>query len=250
MLERHGYRREPLAVGMPTSTPTFQMSAMYGVRPDIPGFHYYDRERRGDIHFPRPGHAAWVEAKQAAGRRGILEGGSAYGCVFTGGAENDLFSFARLTRPTRHGLVYALSAFVVVAWVLAKSSALTAVELVRAMLRLIANPGADHGWGWLTVQLAISVWIRGFFTLAVSRDLYAGVPAVYVNYVDYDVAAHAFGPHSRRALRSLRRVDRAIRQLVGVARRVPEYQYDVYVLSDHGQASSTPFRNLSGGRRL
>jgi hypothetical protein len=250
MLERHGYRREPLAVGMPTSTPAFQMAAMYGVRPDIPGFHYYSRERRGDIHFPRPGHAAWVEERQAAGRRGILDGGSAYGCVFTGGAQNDLFSFARLTRPTRRGLVSALSAFVVMGWVLAKNLALTAIEVARAVLRLIANPVGDQGWRWLTIQLAISVWIRGFFTLAVSRDLYAGVPAVYVNYVDYDVAAHAFGPRSRRALRSLRRIDRAIRQFVRVARRVPEHQYDVYILSDHGQARCTPFRNLTGGRRL
>src|SRR5437867_12698585 len=48
----HGYRMEPMTVGLPTSTPAFQMAAMYGVRPDIPGFHYYDRERRADIHFP------------------------------------------------------------------------------------------------------------------------------------------------------------------------------------------------------
>ena len=206
---------------MPTSTPAFQMSAMYGVRPDIPGFHYYDRHRRGDIHFPRPGHAAWVEARQAAGRSGILDGGSAYGCVFTGGAENDLFSFARLSRPTGRGLVCALSAFVVVGWVAAKSLLQTVIELTRAVLRLIANPAGDQGWRWLTIQIAISVWVRGFFTLAVSRDLYAGVPAVYV---DYDVAGHAFGPRSRRALRTLRRVDRALRQLVRVVRRVPEHR--------------------------
>ena len=108
LLERHGYRLTPMSVGLPTSTPAFQMAAMYGVRPDIPGFHYYDRERRSDIHFPRPGHAAYVEAKQAAGRRGILHGGSAYGCVFTGGADNNLFSFARLTRPTGRGLICTL----------------------------------------------------------------------------------------------------------------------------------------------
>ena len=250
LLERHGYRREPMAVGMPTSTPAFQMSAMYGIRPDIPGFHYYDRERRADIHFPRPGHAALVEARQAAGRRGILAGGSAYGCVFTGGADNDLFSFARLTRPTGRGVLCTLSAFIVVGWVFAKSLVRTAVELVRAVTRLVANPVGDQGWRWLTIQIAISVWIRELFTLAASRDLYAGVPAVYVNYVDYDVAAHAFGPRSRRALGSLRRVDRAIRQLVRVARRVPEHQYDIYILADHGQARCTPFRDLTGGRRL
>jgi hypothetical protein len=250
LLDRHGCRLEPMAVGMPTSTPAFQMAAMYGVRPDIPGFHYYDRGLRADVHFPRPGHAALVEARQAAGRRGILHGGSAYGCVFTGGADNNLFNFARLTRPTGRGLVCALSAFVVVGWVFVKSLVRTTIELVGAVLRLIANPAGDQGWRWLTIQIAISVWIRGFFTLAASRDLYGGVPAVYVNYVDYDVAAHAFGPRSRRALRSLRRVDRAIGQLWRVARRVPEHQYDVYILSDHGQARCTPYQDLTDGRRL
>ena len=251
LLAHHGYRLEPMAVGLPTSTPAFQMATMYGVRPDIPGFHYYDRERQGDIHFPRPGHAAWVEGKQATGRPGILRGGSAYGCVFTGGADNNLFSFARLTRPTGRGLLCALSAFLVVAWVLVKNTARTAVELAKAVLRFIADPiGTSQGWYWLTVQLGISVWIRGFFTLTVCRDLYAGVPAVYVNYVDYDVAAHAFGPRSRRALRTLRRVDRAIHQICRVVRRVPEHRYDLYVLSDHGQASCTPYRDLTGGKRL
>jgi hypothetical protein len=170
--------------------------------------------------------------------------------VFTGGAENDLFSFTRLTRPTGRGLVCALSAVVVLVWVGVKSLVHTGVELVRALLRLIADPAADQGWRWLTIQIAISVWIRGFFTLAASRDLYAGAPALYVNYIDYDVAAHAFGPRSRRALRTLRGIDRAIRQLMRAARRVPEHRYDVYVLSDHGQALCTPFRDVAGAGRF
>ncbi len=83
VLNRHGYELSAMSVGLPTCTPSFQMAAMYGVRPDIPGFHYYDRARKGDVHFPRPGHAASVEARQASGQRGILHAGSAYGCVFT-----------------------------------------------------------------------------------------------------------------------------------------------------------------------
>ena len=78
MLEGDGYRMEPMSVSLPTSTPAFQMATFYGVRPDIPGFHYYSRERQTDIHFPRSGHAAWVESRHASGRRGILQGGSAY----------------------------------------------------------------------------------------------------------------------------------------------------------------------------
>jgi hypothetical protein len=251
LLRRYNYRLEPMTVGLPTSTPAFQMAAMYGVRPDIPAFHYYDRARQTDIHFPRPGHAAAIEEKQAAGRRGILQGGSAYGCVFTGGADNNLFSFSRLTRPTGRGLVCALSPFVVLIWVCLKSLLRTILELLRALSRLIAHPIKGRvGWRWLTIKIGLSIWIRGFFTLAASRDLYAGTPAVYVNYLDYDVAAHAFGPRSRPALVSLRRVDRAIRQLWRVVRRVPEHHYDLYILSDHGQAACKPYPELNGGQRF
>jgi hypothetical protein len=252
LLRRGNWRLRPMAVGMPTSTPAFQMAAMYGVRPDIPGFHFHDKRRREDVYFPRAGDAALVEERQAAGRRGIVQGGSTYGCVFTGGAVDNLFSFAMIKRPTGTGVIRAITNFVVLAWVLVKGLTLTAVELGRAVLRLMADPVGEWNRGFksLAIKVGISVWIRQLFNLAVSRDIYRGVPAIYVNYLDYDVFSHAYGPRHRRALRALRRVDRSLHLLWRVCRRVPEHGYDVYVLSDHGQAHCTPFDKLSGGRRI
>src|SRR3989442_2817661 len=86
LLRQRGWRLTPMSVGLPTSTPAFQMSVMYGVPPDIPGFHYHDKRRRSDVYFPRGHDALLVETAQAQGRRGILEAGSAYGCVFPGRA--------------------------------------------------------------------------------------------------------------------------------------------------------------------
>ena len=251
-LLRRTHRLEPMTVGMPTSTPAFQMAAMYGVRPDIPGFHFHDKRRRADIYFPRAGDAALVEREQARGRVGIVTGGSTYGCVFTGGASHNLFTFALIKRPSGRGVLTAVSASVVLAWVVVKCLALTAVEITRFLLRVIADPmvGRPSGWKWLAIKVGMSIWMRQLFTLSAARDLYAGAPAVYVNYLDYDVYAHGFGPRDRRARRALRRVDRAIHQLWRVCRRVPEHGYDVYVLSDHGQAHCTPFQSLMGGRRL
>src|SRR5215470_14133324 len=250
LLQRQGYRRHEMSVGLPTSTPAFQMAAMYGVQPDIPGFHYHDKRSRTDVYFPRRGDAARVEAEQGAGRRGIVEGGSTYGCVFTGGAVNNVFNFSTLKRPSGVGLLRAVSAFVVLGWVLVKGLARTMIEVTHATLRLIADPVAEsrRGWKWLLLKIGVSIWVRQLFTLAVSRDLYAGVPAIYVNYLDYDVFSHAYGPRHRRALRALRRVDGSIRQLARVIRRVPEYRYDVYVLSDHGQAATASYADLTGGR--
>jgi hypothetical protein len=244
-----GYRMEPMSVGLPTSTGAFQMAAFYGVRPDIPGFHYYSRERGGDIHFPRAGHAAWVEARQAAGRRGIIHGGSAYGCCFTGGATRNLFTFTSL--PSGRGLASALSPFVIVAWVTAKSLGSTVKEVLQELARWLRDPqrGA-RGWRWLRVKVAMSIWVRNFFTLAVARDVYEGVPAIYVTYLDYDEMAHAFGPRSERALDALRETDRSLSQIWTVMRRVPEHRYDAYVLSDHGQSACTPYDELTQGRRI
>lgn len=250
LLDRHGFALTPMSVGLPTSTASFQMAAMFGVRPDIPGFHYHDKRRRADVHFPRAGHAARVEADQAAGRTGIVAGGSAYGCVFTGGAQHNLYSFSRLTRPTGEGLLRALSAFVVLAYVFVKSMALTALELGRFLGGLLVNRTGRRGWQWLGIKIGVSIWLRALFTLSVSRDLYAGVPSVYVNFLDYDVTAHAFGPRHRRTLRALRRIDRSIQQLWRVLRRVPEYRYDLYVLSDHGQAPCVSYPTVAGGDSL
>ncbi|MGH7393775.1 MAG: alkaline phosphatase family protein, partial [Candidatus Rokuibacteriota bacterium] len=145
-----------------------------------------------------------------------------------------------------------VSAFVVVAWVVVKCVALTGVELTRALLRFVADPfgEAARGWKWLALKIGLSVWLREFFTLAVSRDLYAGAPAVYVNYLDYDVFAHAFGPRHRRARRALGHVDRSLRQLWSVMRRVPGHRYEMYVLSDHGQTTCRSYRAVSGGRPI
>jgi hypothetical protein len=252
LLRQRGHRLEPMSVGMPTSTPAFQMAAMYGVRPDIPGFHYHDKRRGRDVYFPRGGDAAEVEAHEAAGRPGILRDGSAYGCIFTGGAANHLFSFASIRRPTGAGLLRALSAFVVLGWVISKGVALTVLELTRAALRLLADPLTEtrRGVKHLLIKIGISVWLRQLFTLAVARDLYRGVPAIYVNYLDYDVFAHAYGPDHRIARHALTRVDRSLRDLARVLRRVPGHRYDLYVLSDHGQTLTTPFHRLNGGRSL
>jgi hypothetical protein len=96
MLARGGHRLHPMSVGMPTSTPAFHMAAMYGVQPDIPGFHYHDKRRRADIHFPRAGHAAGVEAAHVEGASAsFAAAASADACLPA--APNDLFGFSKLT---------------------------------------------------------------------------------------------------------------------------------------------------------
>src|SRR5256884_9174416 len=134
-----------------------------------------------------------------------------------------------MKRPSGSGLLAALSAVVVLAWVALKSTVIAAVELTRAVLRLVADPVGEwrRGWKWLAIKVGLSVWVRELFTLAVARDIYAGAPAIYVNYLDYDVLSHAYGPRHGRALRSLRRLDDSIKQIWSVCRSMPEHGSDL-----------------------
>src|SRR6059036_2984958 len=140
LLHRRGYQMVPMCAGLPTSTPAFQLAAMYGVRPDIPGFHYHDKRRKSDVYFPRGGDAAHVERTQASGRRGIVNGGGTYGCIFTGGAASNLLTFAMIKRPSGAGLLRTVSKSVVLAWVLMKGSLASLIKLSRAALRIVADP--------------------------------------------------------------------------------------------------------------
>ena len=243
-----------MSVGLPSSTPAFQAAAMYGVKPDIPGFHYYDKRAQRELHFPEPSVADFVESRHAMGRRGILEGGSCYGCVFTGGADNSLLTFARLMKPTRAGLpLLRLGAStLLLGWVVTKCFLLTAVELGRFLSRLLfeRHSVSHDGLRWLGLKIAFSIWLRELFTLSVSADLYRGIPAVYVNFLDYDVFAHSFGPAHPAALRALHHVDNAVGQLLRITERLPERRYDLYVLSDHGQTPTRSFPEVSGGQSL
>jgi hypothetical protein len=249
--------RRDLSVGLPSSTPAFQASIMYGVRPDIPGFHFYDKREGVELHFPKHGVAAQVEQRIAAGRPGILADGACYGCVFTGGAPDSLWTYARLRNLTRagSGLRRTALSLLLIVWVALKCLGLTLLTLARSVGRAAAAWPAGRGRlrraiEALAIDIGVSIWTRQLFTLLVSADLYRGVPAIYVNFLDYDVVSHAFGPDDRLAFRALRRVDRSIQQLARIVRRLPELGYDLYILSDHGQSPTRPFRRLSPGRAV
>jgi Type I phosphodiesterase / nucleotide pyrophosphatase len=240
----------PLSVGLPSSTPAFQAAVMYGVYPDIPGFHYYDKRAGEDRYFPRPGIAALVEEQHARGRRGIMRGGAAYGCIFGGEATDNLWTLAGLLKPTRAGwtILRAPLSAVLFGWVVVKCTALTLLEVGRAIGRFITGTAPpEPGGRWLLFKIGSSIWARQFLTLATSAALYRGIPAIYVNFMEYDVYAHGFGPASRRALRALRRVDSSIAQLARIVGRLPEPGVDLYVLSDHGQALTRLFTDVTGG---
>jgi hypothetical protein len=239
---------------LPTSTPAYQAAVMYGGPVDVPGFEFLEKRTGTYRWFPRPWDAAAVEARHADGHRGILAGGRAYGAVFSGGAEDTVLTFARLLRLEplwgRLGLRARLRPGLAFARVALRMSVLTAWETARwlgAVLRSLAQSRALPSPLPPLRRVAVSGWLRELFTLGATLDLKAGVPALYVNFVDYDVQAHALGPRHPGTRRALRAVDASIGRIASVVDQLPAARYDLYVVSDHGQLPSVPFEAVSGG---
>ena len=183
-------------------------------------------------------------------RAGILRGRAACtGARSPGRAENDFFSFARLTRP-RTGTPPGRSRRSCWSAGLRPSArSLTGGELVRTLGRIARRPSRRRAvWRWFKKRVGVSVWTRQWFTFAVARDVYDGVPAIYVNYLDYDEAAHCVRPPEWQRLRRASR-SRSLAPADPAARSVecPATATTLYVLADHGQAPSTPYSDA--GRR-
>jgi hypothetical protein len=137
LLRRDAYRLEPMILGLPTSTPAFQMAAMYGVRPDIPGFHYFDRERqstsRGEDtpRWSRPG-------RRPAGAASCTAAAPTAAC--SPEARRTTCSASPALATLRARAARGALAFVVVGWVCLKCLLRTMVELGRAIARLALHP--------------------------------------------------------------------------------------------------------------
>ena len=71
---------------------------MYGGPVDVPGFEFLDKRTGTYRWFPRPWDAAAVEAAHARPGQGIVRGGRTYGCVFGGGADDTVLTFAHVLR--------------------------------------------------------------------------------------------------------------------------------------------------------
>ena len=134
LIRRGAVELHPIPSGLPTSTPAFQAGLMYGGPVDVPAFEFLDKRTGTYRWFPRPWDAAAVEAAHARPGQGIVRGGRTYGCVFGGGADDTVLTFAHVLRPHafwgRVGARALIVPSLVLAWLVAKMSVVSLWELL------------------------------------------------------------------------------------------------------------------------
>ena len=250
LLRYRGLRLARWRCGLPSTTPASQAGILYGNNWDIPGFRWYDKATGESIMCKLPGAARAVQERVAAGRAGLLRGGSSYTNMFDGDARLSLFTHSALGRHRLFENVRGLGFLVLFG--------LSPLRLMRVVFLSL--------WSWLVyVVKRFATWIkvrprgshftflgplleifnniifREVTTFSTMVDIYRGMPAIYAAYTGYDEIAHHFGANSREALRALRGIDNQIRQIDRIRQIYVQREYDLYILSDHGMTPSLPF---------
>jgi hypothetical protein len=226
---------------------------MYGTKHDVPGFYWFDKRRQRPVICSWPLDMASVEAANAQGRPGLFRHGSVYMGMAAGGAQRAVFTtsaFGRTRFPPRLTGIDAFALLILNPWRLARAAVLTVAEVFielyeQAIARVKGHYVAPEGIFPLT-RAFTHVLFRELTTLGIRLDIFRGVPAIYANYIGYDEVAHHLGPRSNEAYRSLKALDRQIRDVGRAIDTIALRPYDLYVMSDHGMTESFPFHHLYG----
>jgi hypothetical protein len=250
------YHLETAFWGSPASTPAFQAGLLYGHRhPNLPAYHWYDRELRKVIKMNVPKDALQIERRMGAMGNGSLleDGGTAYLSLFRAHADNRLAmtsladpramlpalwqqyqGMAGVRRRGRRQFLRAVGA----------DTAQAIADAVRWSRRV---SDGRHEWQYVLNRFFLISLGWGFAHSRALMDMVRGVPAIYLVFGNFDEVAHRRGPFSEQAARELFGVDAALEELVAMA-HVVERPYDVIFLTDHGHVDSAPFEQRVGVR--
>jgi endonuclease/exonuclease/phosphatase family metal-dependent hydrolase len=253
LLRREAYRLLPLYSGLPSSTPAVQGELFYGVPTAVPAFSFRDRTTGRVVRMYDAEAARMREAMLAQAGPGLLEGGSAWCDIYSGGAHEPHFcattlgwgEFLRTLNP----LAWLTLAIFQGGSVL-RLGALLAVEFVLAVRDCLAGLFEKQDlWPelkFVAARVAVCIGLRELATLGAVLDVTRGLPVVHVNFLGYDEQAHRRGPSSAFAHWTLRGIDQCIRRIAKAAFRSACRDYEVWIYSDHGQEDCRPYERVSG----
>jgi hypothetical protein len=238
------------------STPVFTAGLLYGARGDVPGFGWYDRKLGRQVRMDLAEDVSAVERTLIGDRTPLLDGGCSYGTIWPGGADDAFFnvvlfnygatSTGKVVRNVYDKLVSTIAGVGIAGRVASRFALELGVGLYDFVRWCRQIRSTRFEWRFLYMRLFVSVIMRDVSTQAAILDILRGVPRIFIDYLGYDEYAHRRGPDSELALYNLKGIDGAIAKIFRAAKAVPEYNYDIFVFSDHGQLATTPFERVVG----
>jgi uncharacterized membrane protein YvlD (DUF360 family) len=237
--------------GLPSQTSACQSGIMYGHNSDIPAFRWYDKKLRRMFVSNHLNDANSINNASSTGH-GLLRGGSSINNLVNGDAAKSLLTLSTLTGHSNVPTVRALddlSSFWFNPYTFTRtlfgSIGDLLVEVLESARQFVRNewPRIDRLFnGQVFLRVLTNIFLRDLSAYVMMLDISRGVPIIYATFMGYDQVAHHAGPDSSDALYVLRGLDKQLRHVLQTTRLLAPNPYQLYVLSDHGQAFGATFR--------
>jgi len=258
LIEKEGYDAQPYRCGIPSTTPFAQAGILYGDNSEIPSYRWWDKEAGLLVVFGSGSTFNRVADRYFAGRKPLTAGGACIAALYRAGA-TDRFGPPyeerhRPDEPDAGGRVIAaflLNPVTLYFWVRHGGPALFRIASEYLRARFSRRRTADV---FVIADIYHEVVVHHLTRFALLQAMDEGLPTIYACFYTYDEASHAFGPTDPNTLRVLRHIDSTIR-LASAKRRANRagVDYEIVVLSDHGQVETIPFVTADGeslGRKI
>ena len=236
------------STGLPATTPAGQAVLLHGDSHSIPGFRWYDKERGTTLVCSRPADAAAVEALISTGNGLLAHGGVSVSNLFSGDAPTRVLTMSDARLPSAQR---GAASFMGSRTGFGRSVILFLGQIVtewfqgRRQRRRDVLPRVRRRGAFVFLRGLTTVILRDLSVSVVSDQMARGAPVVFVDFVDYDEVAHHAGPSRPETMRTLESLDRVVGFFDQVNDEVGR-DYEVVILSDHGQAQGSTFEQLTG----
>lgn len=239
--------------GLPSSTPSIQSALFYGARMTVPAFSYRDKMTGQRFHMFKPDSATALEERLEKTGVPLLKGGSSYGNVFAGGAEEVNFCISGMKSKRvleKKGLLRMVLGIVLHPGVVFNIITGAVYELSAGMRELavsiITRRRAESDFKNIPMRALVRTFLRDITVIGVLTDIKRGLPYIHINLSGYDEQAHHKGPEGALKRRYLLGIDRALKNIWKTSHGSDKRDYEVFIYSDHGQEKCLYFRDEFG----
>ncbi|MEE4359724.1 MAG: endonuclease/exonuclease/phosphatase family protein [Desulfococcaceae bacterium] len=242
LLSRQRFTQKPFYSGMPSATPGVQAELFYGVKTAVPAFEFMDRKSgtRHAMFYPASANAVARQLQQQG--RALLQGGSSYSNIFSGGAQTARYCAESMNLQSLLKSVNPLKLIFILLFHTGKLFRIIAFALLELLLAVYDFFNGVFGGKdilkelkFIPTRLFVCVILREMVRFRVKTDLARGVPIISANFFAYDEQAHRRGPESAFAHWTLKGIDETLKDICRTAMRSECRDYRLLIYSDHGQ---------------
>lgn len=246
LIRSEGYQALPYRCGVPSTTPFAQAGILFGDNSEIPSYRWWDKPANLLVAFGSGSTFGRVADRYFVGRTPLTAGGACIAALYRAGA-TDRFGpkYQERHRPDepdaggRAIAAFLLNPLTLYFWIRHGGLALFRITSEYLRARVAGRRAAST---YVIADLYHEVLVHHLTRFALLQAMDEGLATIYACFYTYDEAAHAFGPTDPNTLRVLRHLDSTIR--LACERRQTNragLDYEVVVLSDHGQVETVPF---------